>query len=159
MGAGVEVGQEATALGEPVGTIRLAPGPLRGTFVGPGEVPDLLDEIPLIAVLGLFAQGVTEVRGAGELRAKESDRLAAIERMAGSLGGRVHLDGDGFTVEGPQALREGTVDPAGDHRIAMAAAVAAAGSRRAVTVRGMQCACVSYPDFAGDFARLGGEVS
>ena len=102
---------------------------------------------------------MTEVRGAGELRAKESDRLAAIARMAGSLGGRVSLDGNGFSVEGPQLLREGTVDPAGDHRIAMAAAVAAAGTRQAVIVRGVECASVSYPDFTGDFARLGGEVS
>jgi 3-phosphoshikimate 1-carboxyvinyltransferase len=159
MGAGVELHEERTILGEPVGWIRLRPGGLRGTAVAAGEVPDLIDEIPLIAVLGLLAEGVTEVRGAAELRNKESDRLAAIARMAESLGGSVRLFEDGFFVEGPQRLRPGTVDPAGDHRIAMAAAAASAAVPGSVKVLGFECAAVSYPDFAGDFRRLGGEVA
>jgi 3-phosphoshikimate 1-carboxyvinyltransferase len=157
MGATVDVQEERTSLGEPVGTITVAPGTLRGTRVTAPEIPDLIDEVPLLAVLGLFAQGVTEVRGAEELRFKESDRLAMIARMAASLGGKVELFEDGFSVEGPQALRPGHVDPRGDHRIAMAAAVASIGIRDGVRIRGFECAQVSYPDFIRDFAALGGE--
>jgi len=158
MGARLEVHSDRSALGEPVGTIHLVPAPLQATSVSAEEVPDLIDEIPLIAVLGLFAEGITEVRGAAELRTKESDRLAGIARLVESLGGRMRLTGDGFSIEGPQVLRPGTVDPSGDHRIAMAAAVAAAGVRGTVTVCGIECAAVSYPDFTGDFRRLGGIV-
>jgi 3-phosphoshikimate 1-carboxyvinyltransferase len=102
---------------------------------------------------------VTEVRGASELRAKESDRLAAIQRMAASLGGRIELLDDGFRVEGPQRLSPGTVDPQGDHRIAMAAAVASVLAGGEVTVLGAECTAVSYPDFAADFRRTGGEAA
>jgi 3-phosphoshikimate 1-carboxyvinyltransferase len=158
MGAWVETQEDGTTLGEPWGTIRVTPGRLRGTTVAPEEVPDLIDEVPLIAVLGLFAEGVTEVRGAEELRHKESDRLAAVVVLASALGGRVEpLDG-GFRVEGPQPLRGGVVDPGGDHRIAMAAAAAAAGTTAPVRVTDVDCARVSYPDFLSDYRALGGSV-
>jgi len=160
MGASVTVSEERVSLGEPEGRIELAAGSdLRGTRVAPEEVPELIDEIPLLAVLGLFARGVTEIRGAEELRFKESDRLAMIAEMAESLGGKIDVFDDGFSVEGPQALRAGTVDPRGDHRIAMAAAVAAAGIPSGVRVKGFECARVSYPDFASDFTSLGGEIA
>ena len=158
MGATVDVQEEALSLGEPTGTITVHPASLRATAVEPAEVPELIDEIPLLAVLGLFATGLTEVRGAEELRFKESDRLAMIASMAESLGGRVTLHDDGFSVEGPQALRPGVVDPRGDHRIAMAAAVAGAGIDGGVTVLGFDCARVSYPDFIRDYVALGGVV-
>ena len=158
MGATVEIQEERTSLGEPVGTILIEPAALTGTRVTAGEIPDLIDVVPLLAVLGLFANGVTEIRGAEELRFKESDRLAMIGRMAASLGGKVELFEDGFVIEGPQALHAGSVDPRGDHRIAMAAAVAAVGIRDGVRIRGFECAQVSYPDFIRDFAALGGEA-
>ncbi len=159
MGALVTTRQDGESLGEPVGTIAVSPGDLRGTTVTPAEVPDLIDEIPLLAVLGLFARGVTVVHGAEELRFKESDRLQMIAAMAEGLGGRVELHADGFSVEGPQALHGGAVDPRGDHRIAMAAAVAGAGVRDGVKVTGFDCARVSYPNFVRDFLSLGGEVA
>jgi 3-phosphoshikimate 1-carboxyvinyltransferase len=137
----------------------VTPGRLRAATVGPEEVPGLIDEVPLIAVLGLFADGVTEVRGADELRYKESDRLAAILRLAGALGGRIEPLADGFRVEGPQRLAGGTVDPAGDHRIAMAAAIAGAGTEAEVRVTDIDCARVSYPDFVSDYRSLGGTVA
>ncbi len=136
----------------------MSPGELGGTAVQPEEVPDLIDEIPILAVLGLFARGRTVVRGATELRHKESDRLEMIRRLAEALGGRIEIQEDGFAVEGPQAVRAGTVDPAGDHRIAMAAAIAAAGIPGGVAVRGLEAARVSYPDFMEDFRLLGGTV-
>ncbi len=158
MGASIETSVERESLGEPIGIIRVLPGSLSGARIMPDEVPDLIDEIPLVAVLGLFARGRTEVRGAAELRHKESDRLAMIGRMAESLGGRIEVFEDGFAVEGPQTLRSGRVDPAEDHRIAMAAAVAGAGIRQGVKVTGFEAARVSYPDFVKDFTTLGGIV-
>jgi 3-phosphoshikimate 1-carboxyvinyltransferase len=160
MGAAADTVEERFSLGEPVGSILLHHGgALRGAEVTPDEVPDLIDEIPLLAVLGLFAQGRTQVRGAAELRVKESDRLAMIARMAESLGGRIETFEDGFAVEGPQRLRPGVVDPQGDHRIAMAAAVAGAAITGGVKVLGFDCSRVSYPDFLRDFTSLGGEVA
>jgi len=160
MGASAEVAEERSSLGEPAGSITLHhEGALRGAEVTPDEVPDLIDEIPLIAVLGLFAHGRTQVRGAAELRVKESDRLAMIARMAESLGGRIEIFEDGFAVEGPQRLRPGVVDPQGDHRIAMAAAVAGAAINGGVKVLGFDCSRVSYPDFLRDFTSLGGDVA
>jgi 3-phosphoshikimate 1-carboxyvinyltransferase len=158
MGATVETRQESSSLGEPSGTVTVSPGKLRGARVESSEVPELVDEVPLLAVLGLFAEGLTEVRGAQELRLKESDRLAMISRMARGIGGNVEVFEDGFSVEGPQTLQEGQVDPQGDHRIAMAAAVAGAGIRGGVKVLGFECARVSYPDFIQDFMALGGQV-
>jgi 3-phosphoshikimate 1-carboxyvinyltransferase len=159
MGAEVTVSTDRSELGEPVGSVSVrSPRELRGTRVAPEEVPDLIDEVPLLAVVAMFAHGTTEVRGAGELKFKESDRLSMIAGMAESLGGVVEILEDGFVVEGPQRLRAGTVDPGGDHRIAMAAAAAAAGIPGGVTVRGFDCARVSYPDFLRDFRSLGGEA-
>jgi 3-phosphoshikimate 1-carboxyvinyltransferase len=159
MGAQVEIRAESTSLGEPAGSIEVTGGALRGADISPEEVPELIDEIPLLAVLGLFCRGVTTVRGAQELRFKESDRLAMIARLVESLGGSVEIFDDGFAVQGPQKLRGGAVDPRADHRIAMAAAVAAAGIPEGVRVQGFECAAVSYPDFTRDFAALGGEVT
>jgi 3-phosphoshikimate 1-carboxyvinyltransferase len=159
MGAATHIMEESTSLGEPAGSIEVHPAALRGATVSPEEVPDLIDEIPLIAVLGLFARGRTEVRGASELRVKESDRLAMIARMVECLGGKLELFDDGFAVDGPQQLRAGVVDPKGDHRIAMAAAVAGAGIPGGVKVEGFECSRVSYPDFIRDFTALGGEVA
>jgi len=159
MGAHVETRVEKTSLGEPAGSIDVKGGSLVGAEISADEVPELIDEIPLLAVLALFCRGATTVRGAEELRFKESDRLAMIARLVESLGGSVEIFDDGFSVQGPQKLRGGVVDPRGDHRIAMAAAVAAAGIPEGVRVQGFECAAVSYPDFARDFAALGGEVT
>ena len=159
MGARVETSEAECSLGEPQGTVRVSPGRLRAASIGPDEVPGLIDEVPLIAVLGLFAEGVTEVRGADELRHKESDRLAAVVRLAAALGGAIEPLADGFRVEGPQRLAGGTVDPEGDHRIAMAAAVAGAGTEAGVRVTDIECARVSYPDFVRDYRSLGGTVT
>jgi 3-phosphoshikimate 1-carboxyvinyltransferase len=159
MGARVERREHRTSLGEPEGTLRVSSGRLGGARIDAAEVPELIDEIPLLAVLGLFCYGVVEVRGARELRFKESDRLMMISRLVEGLGGRIEVFDDGFAVEGPQRLRSATIDPMGDHRIAMAAAVASSGIPDGVRVQGFECAAVSYPDFARDFRALGGDVA
>ena len=158
MGAGIEVLPEQEQGGEPVGRLRVRPAGLTGVTVEAAEIPSLIDEVPLLAVLGAFARGQTRVRGAEELKHKESDRLRAVERLLAAVGGRLELAADGFVVEGPQRLAGGTVDPAGDHRIAMAAAALAAGIPQGVEVRGFEAAAVSFPDFLGTYRALGGEA-
>jgi 3-phosphoshikimate 1-carboxyvinyltransferase len=162
MGARIEAVPEASQGGEPVGRLLLQAGELEGELaaaaVEAAEVAALIDEIPLIAVLGAFARGSTRVRGAEELRHKESDRLQAVSRLLEAVGGRVELVGDGFEVEGPQRLHAGTVDPRGDHRIAMAAAVLGAGIPDGVSVSGFEAAAVSFPDFVAAWRGLGGEA-
>ncbi len=157
MGAGIEIQQEG-GREESWGTVRVASKTLRAIEVQDDEIPLLIDEIPLLAVLGAFAEGTTRVSGAGELRHKESDRLQAVQRLLAAVGGTVELREDGFVVEGPQRLRGGTVDPRGDHRIAMAAAVLSAGIGEAVRVEGFEAAQVSFPNFVELFTSLGGEV-
>jgi 3-phosphoshikimate 1-carboxyvinyltransferase len=158
MGARLEVNVQSEYGGEPAGTIRVRPGDLEAVTVTAEEVPALIDEIPLLAVLGVFARGNSVVRGASELRIKESDRIQTVADMLGALGGRLAVYEDGFAVEGPQALTGGVIDSGGDHRIAMAGAVLAAGVRAPVTVDRFEAATVSFPDFVADYRRLGGRV-
>jgi 3-phosphoshikimate 1-carboxyvinyltransferase len=158
MGALIEMGEERTEGGEPVGTLRVRPGTLVATEIGEAEIPFLLDEVPLLAVVGAKAEGLTRVSGAAELRHKESDRLQAVARLLEAAGGRIELAPDGFSVEGPQQLRGGEMEAGGDHRIAMAAAVLAAGSSEGMAVGGVEAAGVSFPEFVSAFRRLGGTV-
>ncbi|UCF98738.1 MAG: 3-phosphoshikimate 1-carboxyvinyltransferase [Spirochaetaceae bacterium] len=159
MGARIEIEEQDSAGGEPRGSLRVLPGALRGVEIQAAEIPACIDEIPLLAVLGALAEGTTRVRGAEELRHKESDRLAAVDRLLSAVGGRLDVSEDGFNVQGPQALRSGLIDPKGDHRIAMSAAVLSAGLSGAVAISGFEAAEVSFPDFVGMFRALGGEVS
>ena len=125
-----------------------------GTVVEPGEVPLAIDELPLVALLGCFAEGETVVRGAAELRLKESDRIATVVEGLRGLGGRLEATADGFVVEGTGGLRGGVLHAHGDHRLAMLGAVAGLASREGVEVVGMEAAAVSYPGFEDDLASL-----
>ena len=113
-----------------------------------------IDELPLVALLGCFAEGETVVRGAGELRLKESDRIATVVDGLRGLGARIEATEDGFAVEGTGGLRGGTLEAHGDHRLAMLGAVAGLASREGVEVIGMEAAAVSYPGFEADLASL-----
>lgn len=132
---------------EPVGTIHIRSSELRGISVGADEVPSLIDELPLIAMLATRARGRTLVRGAQELRVKECDRIDALAAGLRAMGARVETFADGFAIEGPQRLRGAAVDSCGDHRIAMAMAVAAMSADGPTTIRGAECVAVSYPGF------------
>jgi 3-phosphoshikimate 1-carboxyvinyltransferase len=149
---GAEVGAEVTRDlgGDPVGRVWVRGRGLRGTEVSGVLTAAALDELPLVAVLGAYAEGMTTVRDAGELRAKESDRIATTVEMIRQLGGGAEATDDGFAVVGTGWLEEGTVDAAGDHRIAMAAAVAATGATGPVTIAGSDAAAVSWPSFFDD---------
>jgi len=139
---------------EPICDLDVAYGSLEGTYVDPEEVPLAIDELPLVALLGCFAEGETLVRGASELRVKESDRIETVVEGLRGLGADIEATGDGFAVTGAGGLRGGVIDAAGDHRLAMMGAVAGLASREGVTVRGMQAADVSYPGFVEDIRAL-----
>jgi 3-phosphoshikimate 1-carboxyvinyltransferase len=139
---------------EPAGELDVASAPLEGTEVGAAEIPLAIDEIPLVALLGAFAEGETVVRGAGELRVKESDRIMGIVEGLGGLGADVEATHDGFVVRGTGGLRGGTIDSRGDHRLAMLGAVAGLASEEGVEVSGFEAVAVSYPAFERDLERL-----
>lgn len=140
---------------EPVGELDVASSPLEGTVVEPGEVPLAIDELTLVALLGAFAEGETVVRGAGELRFKESNRIAAVVEGLRGLGADIEETDDGFVVRGDGTpLRGGTIDSRGDHRLAMLGAVAGLASEEGVEVLDMEAAAVSYPGFEDDLAAL-----
>jgi len=140
---------------EPVGELDVACGPLEGTEVGPDEVPLAIDELTLVALLGAFADGETVVRGAQELRHKESDRIAGVVQALAALGGDIEGTPDGFVVRGDGGpLAGGAVEARGDHRMAMLGAVAGLASTDGVEISGMESAAVSYPEFAEDIAAL-----
>jgi len=148
--------QESDALSpeEPVSDLDVAHGALEGTVVQPEEVPLAIDELPLVALLGCFAEGETIVRGASELRVKESDRIAGVVEGLRGLGADIEATDDGFAVRCTGGLRGGTIDARGDHRMAMMGAVAGLASREGVRVLGMDAAAVSYPSFTADLAEL-----
>jgi len=139
---------------EPAGELDVAQAPLAGTEVTPDEVPLAIDELPLVALLGCFAEGETVVRGAGELRVKESDRIAGVVEGLRGLGADIEAFEDGFAVRGTGGLEGGVLDALGDHRLAMLGAVAGLASRRGVEVVGMEAAAVSYPGFTDDLRAL-----
>jgi 3-phosphoshikimate 1-carboxyvinyltransferase len=154
MGAAVELDRGTVAGGETVADLVVRSGGLRGTEVNSDEVPLIIDELPLVALLGAFAEGTTVVRGAEELRRKESDRITTVVDGLRGLGARIEAAPDGFVVAGAGQLDGGRIDAHGDHRIAMLGAVAGIASREGVEVEGFEAAGVSYPGFAGDLAGL-----
>jgi 3-phosphoshikimate 1-carboxyvinyltransferase len=143
------------AADEPIGELDVASGPLEGTVIEPEEVPLAIDELTLVALLGAHADGETVVRGAEELRLKESDRIAGVVEGLRGLGADIEADADGFVVRGTGApLRGGTIEARGDHRMAMLGAVAGLASEEGVEVVGMDAAAVSYPGFEQDLRAL-----
>jgi 3-phosphoshikimate 1-carboxyvinyltransferase len=139
---------------EPTTDLDVNHGPIVATTVEADEVPLAIDELPLVALLGCFAEGETVVRGAAELRVKESDRIATVVEGLRGLGADIEAFDDGFAVRGGGGLRGGRIDAHGDHRLALLGAVAGLASQEGVEVIGMQAADVSYPGFAADIAAL-----
>ncbi len=142
------------ATSDPISDLDVVASALRGTTVDADEVPLAIDELPLVALLGVFADGETVVRGAAELRVKESDRIAGVVDGLRGLGAEIEATEDGFVVTGTGELRGGVINARGDHRMAMLGAVAGLASREGVRVVGMEAAAVSYPGFVRDLAQL-----
>lgn len=147
MGADLSYEADEVVVGEPVGRIHIRHSPLTGVDVPREEVPGLIDEIPALAIAAARAEGTTRFTGVGELRVKESDRIDAIATGLGALGGRVEVGRDGFSVTGPVELSGGEVDSRGDHRIAMAFALAGLVAPAKVRVKGWSCVNTSFPEF------------
>lgn len=147
MGARVEFLDEATRGGEPVANVRVTAGALVGADIAGAEVPSMIDELPLAACLAARAEGATRITGAGELRVKESDRIATVVANLRALG--VHADElpDGMVVHGTRAALRGAVTTHGDHRIAMAFGVLGATANAEVDVDDRACVDVSFPGF------------
>ena len=155
MGARVGLFGRRWAGGEPVADIEVRQAELVATEVEPELVPSLIDELPLIVLVASFARGTTVIRGAGELRVKESDRIATVVDALRTVGAHVKALDDGFEVTGvPHRLRGGRIDAAGDHRIAMLGAVAGVCSQQGVVIEGAEALAVSFPDFAERLASV-----
>lgn len=158
MGLEVEVEVEGEELGEPVGTMRIGPSAvLRAVQVDRDELPLVIDEVPILAALAAHADGPSRFEGAGELRVKESDRLAVLAEGIRALGGEAAEEGDDLVVGGG-GLAGGAARPAGDHRMAMALVVTALAARAPVEVDAVEAASVSFPGFFGLLRTLGADV-
>jgi len=148
MGAHITVFNRRRAGGELVADLEIRSVPLTAADVGADEVPAMVDELPLLALVAAHARGTTVVRGAEELRVKESDRIAAVADALHALGARIKPRDDGWEVTGvPARLRGGRMDAVGDHRIAMLGAVAGLASREPVEIGGAEAVSVSFPGF------------
>jgi 3-phosphoshikimate 1-carboxyvinyltransferase len=152
MGANVAIERERDVAGEPVADVVAWSSQLQGTHVGGDLVPLAIDEISLVALLGLFAEGATTVTDASELRGKESDRLAVVAQGLSALGGDVQATADGWRIR-PSHLKAGRVDSHADHRMAMLFALAGALGEGA-EIAGADSVSISYPSFWTDLERL-----
>jgi 3-phosphoshikimate 1-carboxyvinyltransferase len=142
--------------GEPTGTVCVQGAVLKGVEVGGAEIPALIDELPLVAVLGAVAEGVTTIRDAAELRVKESDRIACMVENLRRLEVDVEEREDGMVIRGPARLdAEERINSYGDHRVAMAMAVLALYARQPLCINNTACVATSYPGFWEDLRGLG----
>jgi 3-phosphoshikimate 1-carboxyvinyltransferase len=153
-GAEVEIEGLKELSGEPRGTVTVRPGDRRPVEIAGRAIVRTVDELPLVGILGAFAEGETVIRDAAELRVKESDRIAALAAGLGALGIEVETLPDGMVVHGPARIRGAAVESMGDHRIAMALAVAALAADGETAISGWEAVGVSYPEFLDDLNGL-----
>ncbi len=151
MGADLGVGNIREVCGEPVADIRVRTSDLQGITIGGEMIPSLIDELPLLALLACHAQGETVIKDAGELRVKESDRIALVTENLKKMGADITAREDGFVIRGGKALRGASISCGGDHRIAMTFAVAGINASGTTLIPDSDCVAVSDPDF---FTRL-----
>jgi 3-phosphoshikimate 1-carboxyvinyltransferase len=157
MGARVSVYNRRQIGGEPAGDVEVRSSELVGASVTAPDVPALIDELPLLALAACHARGDTVVRGASELRVKETDRIEAVAEELRRVGGHVRATRDGFRIRGvPTRLRGGVFDARGDHRLAMLGAVAGLSSREGIDLRGAEAVEVSFPGFFDVLGQLTG---
>lgn len=146
MGADINI-EEYSSDGESAGDITVKSSRLCGTVIAGDEIPTLIDELPIIAVLAAMAEGVTVVKDAEELKVKETDRIDTVYRMITALGGKIEKTDDGFVIEGSGRLSGARVESFKDHRIAMSAAVASLVADGETTIADAECVDISFPEF------------
>ncbi|HEY5069452.1 MAG TPA: hypothetical protein VII37_06680, partial [Candidatus Acidoferrum sp.] len=156
MGASIQTPTLRSAQGELVGDLAVKGAQLKGGVIEGDQIALLIDELPMLAALGPYTENGIEIRDAKELRVKESDRIAALVENLKRMGATVEERPDGLKVEGRKAgkLRGAEIDPHGDHRIAMAFAVAGLAAEGTTVILGAECAGVSYPTFFEDLTRV-----
>jgi 3-phosphoshikimate 1-carboxyvinyltransferase len=155
MGADIEERPAAADAGEPVADLVVRSSGLNAIELGPTDVAAAIDEIPVVCLAAAMATGTTQIRGAGELRHKESDRIAGTADGLRALGARIDVDGDDLTIHGGAALDGATTDSLDDHRLAMTFAIAGLLARGETTVLRSGSASISYPGFFTDLERVG----
>jgi 3-phosphoshikimate 1-carboxyvinyltransferase len=154
MGAKVERITTASSGGEEIGSLHIRPARLTGTRITEAEVPALIDELPLLACVAAAADTELEITGAAELRVKESDRISTVVQNLRAVGVRAEELPDGMRVSPSGQPISGTIDPRGDHRIAMAFGVLSAATGNQITIMNPECVAVSYPEFWEDLRRV-----
>jgi 3-phosphoshikimate 1-carboxyvinyltransferase len=152
--ADAAVSREADGVGEPLADLTVRTSELRAVQLGPAEVAAAIDEIPILCLAATQARGETTIRGAGELRNKESDRIAGVAAGLSALGARISVSGDDITIIGPTPLVGAATRTLDDHRLAMTFAVAGTIARGATTIDHAESAAVSYPSFFTELERL-----
>jgi 3-phosphoshikimate 1-carboxyvinyltransferase len=158
MGANIQTIHQSEQYGEPVGDLTVRASPLQGTCVSGSLVVRMIDEFPAFAVAAAFAEGQTAISQAEELRYKESDRIAAMSAELRSLGVEVEETPDGFTIQGYSTPQGGRVRSHGDHRLAMALAVAGLAARSAIRIQDSESISESFPAFQQSLTSLGGKL-
>ncbi|MCB0202642.1 MAG: 3-phosphoshikimate 1-carboxyvinyltransferase, partial [Anaerolineae bacterium] len=159
MGGAVRIDNPREEAGEPAADLVVQPSQLHGVEIGGELIPRAIDELPVVAVLATQARGRTVVRNAAELRVKETDRIATIVAELRTLGARIEERPDGFVVEGPTELHSAPVSSHGDHRLAMALAVAGLAAEGPVLVEDTECIADSFPGFERVLTTLGAELT
>jgi 3-phosphoshikimate 1-carboxyvinyltransferase len=150
MGALIDQADVKSSAGEEVGQVRVRPSKMSGTRITAEQVPALIDELPLLACVAAGAGVDLEITGAAELRVKESDRINAVVQNLQAVGAAAEELPDGLRVRAGRRELAGTIDPRGDHRIAMAFGVLSAATGNRITVQNPGCVAVSYPGFWDD---------
>jgi 3-phosphoshikimate 1-carboxyvinyltransferase len=157
MGADIQLENERTVAGEPVADLRVRSSSLKACTIAGDLIPRLIDEIPILAVAAVFAQGTTIIRDAEELRVKESDRITVMANQLNSMGAKVTELPDGMEITGGTPLTGTDVDSYTDHRIAMSLAIAALNSTGTTTINRAEAASISYPDFIPTLQQVCGQ--
>jgi 3-phosphoshikimate 1-carboxyvinyltransferase len=158
MGASIQIIARPSRNGEPVADLTIRHSSLKGVDVNGEQVVRMIDEFPIFAVAAAFADGSSTVRDAAELRVKESDRISSLCTELKNLGADVEESADGFTIHGHGELRGGTIDPHGDHRLAMSMAIAGLATREPVIIQNSEIIQESFPEFSDVITRLGGSL-
>lgn len=154
MGADITMENLRTDSGEASADLLIRSASLHGTRIGGGLIPTLIDELPMIAVMAAFAEGVTVIQDAAELKVKESNRIDVVTKNLSAMGCDVQATPDGMIIRGGRPLHGAALDSRNDHRIAMSFTVAALLADGVTTISGSECVNISYPSFYSDLKRL-----
>ncbi|MBM7569833.1 3-phosphoshikimate 1-carboxyvinyltransferase [Aquibacillus albus] len=154
MGAAIQVVEERTIGGEPVGSITVSYSPVKGIDINGEIIPRIIDEIPIIALLATQAEGETIIRDAEELRYKETDRIESVVQTLKAIGADIEGTKDGMIIKGNSSIDGGVADSFGDHRIGMMIAVASLISSQPITLKNPGCIAISYPEFFSDLKKI-----